>query len=306
MSLKIYCDTKLFHSFDAIPEYKCLEPNCNRTYNSFDPFSKHTKRHNHIQPLELIHSKSTTEFFLETTDNESSNISVDNSEIISNPSITVDQFDKLVAADGITFVSKWYNDAVIPRNIVQVLINNINLFNDNCMQILKKEVLKNLDNKNSDRNTISKISNMFEIINNPFKHFQSEYKRIKCLEELGVNVKPIEIAVGSRNKNVMKDCSIVVEIVNVNICYISLKSVFKVFFEQPNVLKTVLQYFNDLSSMKSDIIYSFVQSEMWKERLNKNLGKIIILNIILYLYYKYFFYILMSMRMLILSDLMQG
>jgi hypothetical protein len=94
------------------------------------------------------------------------------------------------------------------------------------------------------------------------------------LEKIGLFVKPIEIIIGSKVKEILKDGNILVETVNVNICFISLKSVFKVFFEQPNVLKTILQYFVDLISESEDIISSYIQSEVWKNKCHSKSGNI--------------------------------
>jgi len=93
---------------------------------------------------------------------------------------------------------------------------------------------------------------------------------------MGLYIKPIEIIIGSKYKEVMKDGNILVETVNVNICFISLRFVFKVFFEQPNVLKTILKYFDDLMSESEDIISSYIQSEVWKEKCRNNPGKVVI------------------------------
>lgn len=84
---------------------------------------------------------------------------------------------------------------------------------------------------------------MFDIINDPFINIKSEYKRLQVLEELGVYIKPIEITIGNKIKNITKDGNIIIDSVNVNICFIPLKCVFKKFFEQPNVLRTVLKYY---------------------------------------------------------------
>jgi len=59
---------------------------------------------------------------------------------------------------------------VVPRNKVLILINDLDVFNDKCMHILKKEVLDSLKKNNSDENSISKVSVMFDAINNPFIH----------------------------------------------------------------------------------------------------------------------------------------
>jgi len=133
----------------------------------------------------------------------------------------------------------------------------------NVCKFPKKEVLDTLEKSNSDKNSISKVSVMFDVVNNPFIHLKTEYNKLKVLEELGVYIKPIEIAIGSRNKNITKHDNIVINLVNVNICFIPLRCIFKVFFEQPNVIKIVLTYFKNLSSMTGGVVCSFVQSEVW-------------------------------------------
>jgi len=99
---------------------------------------------------------------------------------------------------------------------------------------------------------------------------------LKVLEELGVYIKPIEIAISSRNKNITKNDNIVINLGNVNICFIPLRCIFKVFFEQPYVIKTVLKYFKHLNSMTGGIVCSFVQSEDWKIKFQNPPDKIII------------------------------
>lgn len=275
---------KLFHSFENIIEYKCIEPSCGRSYNSFDSFSRHLLTHT------LVNQESFSNLHIEPTQiddilNQQSNEQL---EISSCSNISIKAFKNLVTEDGIMLISKWYNEAVVPRNKLQILINDLNGFNDKCMQILKKEVLDNLKKNNSDENSISKISVMFDVINDPFQSLKTEYKRLKVLEELGVYVKPIEITIGSRNKNITKNDNIVINLVNVNICFIPLRCIFKVFFEQPNILKTVLKYFQHLNSMTGGMICSFVQS------VQNNPDKIIIP----------FFYILMNIRLTILLEIM--
>jgi len=266
---------KLFHCFDRIAEYKCLEPDCHRTYNSFDSFSKHTKGHINVgfQQLENILPNNTSINIIKGTNNDK----IDISEIvIPNLDVTVDAFQKIVTMNAVSVISKWYNEAVVPRNKVQGLINDINVFNSNCMEVLKNKVLKTLERNKCDLISISEISDMFNVINKPFINLESEYKQFKFLEELGVFIKPVEIAVGSRNKDIVKRGNVVIDSVYVNVCFIPLRSVFIKFFEQPNVLTTILKYFNDMKSMKGEIICSFIQSEFWKDKCLNNPGKIII------------------------------
>lgn len=259
---------KLFHSFENNLEYKCIESSCSRRYNSFDSFSRHLLTHTvgiqefcnnlHTQPQQIIDT-------LNCEINEEL-------DIIPFCEIFNEEFKEQINRDAIILISKWYNEAVVPRNKLQILVNDLSGFNDNCMQVLKKEVVHHLERNNCDINSISKISVMFDIINNPFINLKTEYKRLKVLEELGVHIKPIEIAIGSRNKNISKDNLSA----KVNICFIPLRCVLKVFFEQPNVLKTVLKYYENLNSMTGEIVGSYVQSEVWKVKCVNNSDKIFI------------------------------
>ncbi|CAI6356367.1 unnamed protein product [Macrosiphum euphorbiae] len=78
--------------------------------------------------------------------------------------------------NAISVISKWYNEAVVPRNKVQGLINDINVFNSNCMEVLKNKVLNTLEGNKSDLISIPEISDMFNVMNKPFINLESEYK----------------------------------------------------------------------------------------------------------------------------------
>jgi len=188
----------------------------------------------------------------------------------------VETFNEVVTEGAVQLISKWYNEAVIPRNKVQDLINDIKLINLNSIHILKNEVLNNLKTNENNPSTISKISTMFDILKNPFKDLETEYVRLNTLERLGVYIKPVEISIGNRIKNVIKNGSTVLDTVKINEYIIPLRLVFKKFFEQPNVLITVLKYFNELKSMQGNIICSYLQSEIWKEKCSKNPNKLLI------------------------------
>ncbi|KAE9530469.1 hypothetical protein AGLY_010931 [Aphis glycines] len=201
---------------------QCLEVNCNRIYSSFDSFSKHCKSHNfvHKQPLDNIPTPSNIPLNLYNDDDSCISVLNDHSAITDDQEITIAMFKEIVTGDAITLMSKWYNESVVPRNKVQTLINDVNSFNENCLQTLKTKVLHSLENHKNDSNSVIEISEMFDAVSNPFINLQSE-------------------------------------------------SVFKVFFEQPNILKTILKYFDDLISESEEIISSYIQSEVWKEKCHE-------------------------------------
>lgn len=202
--------------------------------------------------------------------------------------ISIDSFHEIVTGDAVNIMAKWYNEAVVPRNKVQSFINDIKIININSMKLLQNTVLNQLKTSQCESNSISKISAMFDILKDPFKNLESEYLCLIALEKLGVYIKPNEITVGSRIKNVIKDGNTIINTVKINVYFISLRSVFKSFFEQPNVLQIVINYFEKLNSMKGDII-CYKKCEVWKERCRQNPNKLLIP----------FFFILMTMRPII-------
>ncbi|KAF0769830.1 Uncharacterized protein FWK35_00006347 [Aphis craccivora] len=58
--------------------------------------------------------------------------------------------------------------------------------NDSYMNILKNEVLVNLEKYNCDNDSISNISLMFDAINNQYSNLKSEHKRLNVLEDMVV------------------------------------------------------------------------------------------------------------------------
>lgn len=62
-----------------------------------------------------------------------------------------------------------------------------------------------------------------------------------------------------------------------NIYFISLRSIFKVFFERPNVFKTITNYLKVLYSANGNIVSSFVQvNDNWILKRINNPNKLII------------------------------
>jgi len=142
--------------------------------------------------------------------------------------------------------------------------------NDSYMNILKNEVLVNLEKCNCDNDSISNISSMFDAINNQFSNLKSEHKRLNVLEDMGVLIRPKEIPIGTIFVDEVKNNNKVLKAVDVNTYYIPLNKLFKLFFEQTNVFKIVTNYLDELSSNKKYIISSFVQSEVWQKKNNKS------------------------------------
>lgn len=118
---------------------------------------------------------------------------------------------------------------------------------------------------------------MFASIETLFENFETEYKRFQYFEKTRFLIRPKSYLLGTTD--VSKTVNDVVTIVPTEIYgqFISIEAVLKCFFEQPGVLKTVLNYMNKLYKEKNSNYQSnFIQGELWSEiKLNYE-GKIVI------------------------------
>lgn len=96
--------------------------------------------------------------------------------------------------------------SVVPKNTVQILINDISSMQENNIRILKNYVLHCLNNTTCDSSSVLKITDMFDTLQNPFDKLKTEYMRMKTLKEIGVFIEPISNeTVSSRYNNIVRN-----------------------------------------------------------------------------------------------------
>ena len=85
------------------------------------------------------------------------------------------------------FTLSLYDNSLVPRNIVQTVVDGINAFLENAYQPFIKQKL-NSDLKvsyqslNSD-NLSAQIDTILDSVPNPFRTLDSEYKRFECFKQ---------------------------------------------------------------------------------------------------------------------------
>jgi len=276
MNLNLYSDLllhlRLFHSYDSITNYKCLVDDCLRTFDTLNSFGKHIKCHQTIDKPKAFHC---VPFLNKITNNNDNNNHYIN-EPTDETSETINSFKDSVYNESIMFISKWYNESVIPKNKVQAIISDVSMMQKKNISILKNEVLNLLNEGKCELNSTSKITAMFDIIQNPFDKLESEFSRIKKLKQLGVYITPIAVHIGNRLTNNTKNNTTIMQNKDIYIYYIPLDKVFKIFLEQPNVFKIITNNLKKLFSSNGDIICSLVQCNIWKENRKNYPSKIII------------------------------
>ncbi|XP_022179736.1 uncharacterized protein LOC111040227, partial [Myzus persicae] len=197
-----------YHPHDTTP-FKCLEINCHRVFDSLKSFKKHTRVHSN-NPIN-IHCVSTF------SPNQPTN-SVQPVEIepnifpaveISTKNNQIEDFELSVYNKALCLLSKWYGESGVPRNKIQLIIDDFTDFINDFLPQFKNEVLNTLTKFQPPGGDIilSNISSMFDVMCNPFKNLKTEHKRFKVLDEMGMLIRPKTIHVGNRmNDKLQNGC----------------------------------------------------------------------------------------------------
>lgn len=68
---------------------------------------------------------------------------------------------------------------------------------------------------------------MIDILQNPIDKLKTVHMRLKTLKKIDVYIKSIAVAVGSKLNNIIRNGSVIMKNVNVNVYYIPLYHIFK-------------------------------------------------------------------------------
>lgn len=169
--------------------------------------------------------------------------------------------DSLLQRIAIELISSCYADPTVSLKFVNPLVYLFDGFlNSDYFNAIKEQVF-NCDSNNDKEMIVSKL----EFFQNALKPFNSEYKRLKALEQSGYFIEPEPIFFNSVENNDGFS----------NIAYkelrgqiIPLGSVLKAFLELPNVFDTISNYCSELE--KSDRIHNIIQTDFWKSKVDSN------------------------------------
>ena len=278
------------HKFNLLSSYRCGERGCQRKYSNAKAFVRHIK----------LHKSSDDDF--QNSVNESraepranvSNVCEDVCDSDSNPdlinceqdqdvSFSPQSFQSSLKKQADAFVCKYYGKPSLPRNIVQNLVDDIQLFlsDGSAMNTLKETVMSALGSCGAEPSVVGDISLMFESLQNPFSHLQSEFLRFKHFENSGNFVKPNNFQLGRRLALLRSKNGARYKWVPVSAVHIPLAPVLKKFLELPDSLQCILDYIN-LLMQHPEPVSNFIQSEVWKRKRLKFNANAIVLPLFVY------------------------
>ena len=150
----------------------------------------------------------------------------------------------------------YYNNPVVPRNVVQAVVENNSRLNDK-FQAYFEQSMTQLPSVFTD-SVKKSVKNIFESAKEIFDKFDTEKKRFAYYTYKGLMIKPVEYQIGFEFKG--KNNEKRVEIKGI---YIPLRWSLKTLLEIPGVMETLLNYMKQLQS--DELFCNFIQGDLWKQ-----------------------------------------
>lgn len=160
-----------------------------------------------------------------------------------------------------------YNNPALPRNIVQIFVDNVINFTNVTFRNYVNQHL-NFVSSNIDKQIVYQIQSIFDTSKAIFDKFATEHLRFSLYQEKGLMIQPIECEIGFKITNKVVNNVVSLEREKVILEYIPLKWSLKLLLELPGMFQLLKSYMNDLE-MDSDITSNFIQGKLWKQMREK-------------------------------------
>lgn len=269
----LYLHLKIRERVNEYAEFKCQEKNCWRDFANWKTFRKHLIK-NHKYPT-YVHPSGNESILLDTLSEEielavdskvSNEKSSDVSDISNKEGVTIWLLNESVRNNLLTFISKLYANPNLPRNHIQLVIDDFHQLLSEAMGNLKP-LLFNILMENISKDVKEKVEKVLTVLTEPFQDVYSEYHRLKIFQEMGHYIPPQSYVIGSRIDNKLFQNRIIKEIVSVTAQFIPMRKVLYSFFSLPGVLQKTIEYVKQLKIQED--LSNFVQGEIWREKESK-------------------------------------
>lgn len=233
--------------------YTCRYEACGRSYSNYKTLHKHQRQYKHFERVstytESVQLSNANTQYSEPSISNDWTSDCDDTVVFeeSNVECTENELRMVTLAT----ISSLQSDATLTRTqidrITRILYSfyNTKYFND------LKQHISAIESPNSNN-----IIERFETFQRVFKELDNEYKRNKILTELKYYIEPTRIFFGNidtRNKDALKTVDVYGQL-------ISLKEVFKVFFEIDDTFDKTCKYITSLNEDSNNGITNIVQT----------------------------------------------
>ncbi|KAE8743405.1 hypothetical protein FOCC_FOCC011010 [Frankliniella occidentalis] len=190
--------------------------------------------------------------------------------------LTLESFVSAVYKNAEMFSAYLYSIPTLNRKNVELIIAGFSDFlGFGIVKVLKQRVVAFIDActcENINPNDIFDIKGMFDVIENPFEHLSSEFKRISTVSDTGKFIRPDSYVLNYENRFVRDDLDVELSQKPVTVQVVPLRKSIKVFLEIPGMYQCMLDHVNAMN-VQSEIVKDFLQGELWQETLLRFEGK---------------------------------
>lgn len=164
-----------------------------------------------------------------------------------------------------------FTNPSLPRNFVQTFIYDVgNFLTDGFIDILKDKVIHYLKSSDALQSCIDEVSEMFNVLSDPFNGLDTDYKRMKSFTVNDHYIPPVTFTISeSCFKSFKTSSGPIVKRVKTTGQFIPLRQVLKKFFELPGALSETLKYVESLKSSNSQVISNVIQGQLWLSKISK-------------------------------------
>ena len=279
---KYFHHLKLSHS--EVQKFLCGEKACMRKFTTVGSLRCHMyKKHTQTQSIDINKKKVSRLKCSPKKDKRVSKneVSCNNTRDVSSESERKEELIDLIAKEehnevgnsvrsssnishAVMFAAQFHDYPDLPRVRTKQIINETAALLANSVEIIRNNVISAVSTGNEDLNLKQKLEEIFEQHRDPFKMLKTEHSCFKTFENHKTFVPPISYLLGERQEFLRQNSIHKLKMHPVTAQFIPLTSVFKIFFQMPQVLNETIAY---MESLKKDytVISNFIQGELWKK-----------------------------------------
>ncbi|CAG9782655.1 unnamed protein product [Diatraea saccharalis] len=283
---------QFFHKYHSFEQYRCTENGCSRSYHLFNSYRRHYLREHLTEELGIIENEGSL------VTNISSQLHEDNSLTNTETPLETD-FSSHVAlhesvgvapnvansSSSLTFetalaslIAALYGSANFPRNIIQIVLENLQNIISHSVVPLLREALQNMVNKSSivsNHSVLEVVQTVINTVNSGLNKFSSEHRRLNYFQRCQTYIPPQSIVVGERQEpNTVNDRDVFSSVTR-SMQFIPLRKVLHAFFSLESLLADTLQHMENLYSNITRI-QNFIQGNYWQSKRTGNAGRIVV------------------------------
>lgn len=278
----LFVHFKLIHKLGCNSIYRCQEDNCLRDFSDLKTYKRHINRlhlklsasNNQSVEVKPLLVSSCLDSSPTLSDNTDSSTNVEfSTKAGTSKCLSPEVFKCIMRQQALTFIATLYNSSFIPRNYIQVVIDNITeCLSGESVSLLKDNIISLLNSLNADNVAINNISEMLSCPSNPFKGLSTEYLRFKQFEQSSHLVQPVQYVIGAREEKIVENGSVHLKSVEVTAQFVPLRTTLKKLFQMQGFFAELKSYMKHLDNNIHGI-ENILQSPYWhniKARFDSN------------------------------------